>query len=413
MTASPIDMRLADSPLRRALRYPRFTRPAPSVLVLDGHYHLHRECVTALRRLGCEVIPVKVGATVRDTVRPLLLALVERRPDFILSINHIGFDDEGWLAGVLEEAELPIAVWYVDSPIFILNGRPFPAPRVTSLFLWERTLIPEMRRLGAEDLHFLPLATDAQAFSRPFRPALRPLSFVGDSMQHAQHKWRDRLGEEAQRRAHVLADRLLACERLDDLLVERSLCPSSSPGPWWDVYALATYSATAAYRLRLLRAVAPDLHVFGDAGWHPLLPQASCHEPVPYGPALADVYASSAITLNATSLQMPTAVNQRVFDAPVAGSFLLTDDREDLHEHFRVGTEVVAYRHPEALAELVRHFLPRELARRAIVARARARVLGEHTYEHRLSRLVGVMIRRHRVLGRPLPAIADPVEVAR
>jgi spore maturation protein CgeB len=387
-------LRLGDSQLKRALAYPKFRHDRPRVVVLDGNYHLHRECQAALGRLGCEVSAVKVGPACGDLLRELLGTLIERRPDLLLSVNQIGFDAEGVLGEILEETELPVAAWYVDSPLFILRGTPFPAARVSSVFLWERTLCAPLRALGVEDVSYLPLATDPLVFAPvPAPAATGPLSFVGDSMEHAREKWGRRLDRRGGLRAAALRDRLLRGERLDAILEADRLGRCERD---WDIVAHGTYTATAEYRLDLLRAVAgPELHLYGDPGWERLLPSARWRGPVEYGRAAAAVYAGSEITLNATSFQMPTAVNQRVFDVPAAGGFLLTDARDDLAELFEPGREAIAFRDSDELADLVRHYRAHPEERRAITTRARSRVLAEHSYEHRLSTLLAHVAERH------------------
>lgn len=57
----------------------------------------------------------------------------------------------------------------------------------------------------------------------------------------------------------------------------------------------------------------------------------------------------TAINVNQTSLQMRDAVNQRVFDCPAAGGFVITDNQPDLHEYFDVTREMVTY---DSLGEL-------------------------------------------------------------
>lgn len=173
--------------------------------------------------------------------------------------------------------------------------------------------------------------------------------------------------------------------------------PSTRPQDRWDIVALATWQATRRYRGDLLKGLAgADLHLFGDAGWPRLLPQASYRGPVRYGVDLAQVYGASTINLNATSLQMPTAINQRCFDVPAAHGFLLTDDQADVHLHFAVGQEAIVYRNADELKDLIAYYRSHDAERLRIVAQAHHRVLAEHTYPHRLQSLVTTLRDRHR-----------------
>lgn len=63
-------------------------------------------------------------------------------------------------------------------------------------------------------------------------------------------------------------------------------------------------------------------------------------------------------------MQMKGAVNQRVFDVPAAGAFVLTDWREQMDELFEPGKEIVCYREPGEVPELIRWWLAHPDARR-------------------------------------------------
>lgn len=105
--------------------------------------------------------------------------------------------------------------------------------------------------------------------------------------------------------------------------------------------------------------------------------------------------ARSRITLNRhINVAENNANNMRLFEATGVGAMLLTDRKDNLHELFDIGREVVAYSSKEEAAELVRHYLdhPEEAAQ--IAEAGQARTLREHTYAHRMQELVPIF-RRH------------------
>jgi len=112
---------------------------------------------------------------------------------------------------------------------------------------------------------------------------------------------------------------------------------------------------------------------------------------VDYHTELAAYYRDCPVNLNTTSVQMATTVNQRVFDCPAAGGFLLTDRQAHLQELFDVEREVVTYGTLDEARETLAWFRGRPAARKEIVARAQKRILGEHTYRHRLETLASVL----------------------
>ena len=70
---------------------------------------------------------------------------------------------------------------------------------------------------------------------------------------------------------------------------------------------------------------------------------------------------------------------------------MLTDYREQVENLFEPGREIVCYRSPEEAADLARYYLARPEARHAVAAAARKRILGEHSYEHRVRALAARM----------------------
>ncbi len=77
-------------------------------------------------------------------------------------------------------------------------------------------------------------------------------------------------------------------------------------------------------------------------------------------------------------------VNPRTFEVAACGAFQLVDERSELAELFATGTELAVFRRPEELPEMIEYYLSHEAERKAMAARARERVLREHTYEHRM-----------------------------
>jgi spore maturation protein CgeB len=152
---------------------------------------------------------------------------------------------------------------------------------------------------------------------------------------------------------------------------------------WLQSYCIHT--AGMLKRKRIIESLKSfSIELFGDAdGWQELVGDGfSIHPPVDYATKLPGVYSSISVNLNITSSQMSTAVNQRVFDIPVSGNFLITDYQKDLDELFDKD-EIVVYRSNEELAELYLRYRNDEHSRRRITQRARERILSEHTYIHR------------------------------
>lgn len=104
--------------------------------------------------------------------------------------------------------------------------------------------------------------------------------------------------------------------------------------------------------------------------------------------------ARSRITLNRhINVAENNANNMRLYEATGVGSMLLTDKKDNLHELFDVGREVVTYSSREEAAELARYYLehPREAE---VIARAgQLRTLRDHTYKSRMVELDSILSR--------------------
>ncbi|TVM19797.1 hypothetical protein DPQ33_00740 [Oceanidesulfovibrio indonesiensis] len=392
-------------------RYPKFRNEQPRMLLVTSQYFLMGEIEAACKRLGVPhrfvaILDEEIGTN--EFVEQLLTAVVEFRPDFVFTINHLGVDREGVLMELLDKLGLPLASWFVDNPHLILYLYKKVVSTRAAIFTWDADNLATLRQLGFDEVHYLPLATDPHRF-RPPNSAVKPLAdvaFVGNSMVFkVGHRMRvarppkplltryrqiaAEFGEHEERSVRRFLetehpDLAAHFESLDTL--ERRLA----------FEAMITWEATRQYRLSCLQGVM-DLNplIAGDRGWritlrHDPRPWRYHHE-LSYYADLPGFYPRVAVNFNATSKQMKGAVNQRVFDAPAAGAFVLTDWREQMDRLFEPGAEVVAYRSPEEAAELAQRYVRDEPARKKIAAAARQRILAQHTYDIRVSELLETM----------------------
>lgn len=102
--------------------------------------------------------------------------------------------------------------------------------------------------------------------------------------------------------------------------------------------------------------------------------------------------ARSRITLNRhINVAENNANNMRLYEATGVGALLLTDRKDNLHELFEIGKEIVAYSSKEEAEELVRYYLahPDEAAKIAMAGQKRT--LREHTYKARMVELTSIL----------------------
>ncbi len=137
-----------------------------------------------------------------------------------------------------------------------------------------------------------------------------------------------------------------------------------------------------------------DMRVFGyGAGSLPSTsPIRQCHGGEVWGLDMYRTLARSRITLNRhIDVAENYANNMRLYEATGVGAMLLTDRKDNLHELFDIGREVVAYSSKEEAAELVRYYLDHPEEAATIAQAGQARTLREHTYAQRMQELVLIL----------------------
>ncbi|MBF0481681.1 MAG: glycosyltransferase [Desulfovibrionaceae bacterium] len=397
-----------------AFGYKKFAAEAPRILLLQSGYFLYREIKAALGRLRWPLATVDIpsGAGATAFIERFLETVCDFKPDFALTVNHLGLDREGALTALLERLRLPLASWFVDSPRLILHDYSKLASPYAAIFAWDKGSLPGLKDFGFEHVAYLPLGTDEIRFApRPADPAspaspadsfLAAVSFVGDSMVRpvaqnaaklAGHPKLIALYRELARDYAVRPEREVR-ELLKARHPKAFAAYLALPGdePRLALELLVTWEATRITRLNLVKRLLPfSPLIVGDEGWKESLAGRGktwrWRGPVDYYRELPDLYRACDINFNCTSQQMKGAVNQRVFDVPACGAFVLTDEREQLAELFEIGKEAIVYRGPEEVEDLARYYLSHESERVAVAMAGRARVLAEHTYVHRLRTL--------------------------
>lgn len=386
-----------------ALKFKRIRRKEPpSALLFYGNFFCEEEIRGTLARGQARPSLFRYDEPQSGVAyeSALARAIQEGRPDYILSVNMKGFDGNGIVGSLSARFGVPVVVWFVDDPHPILLAQKAFVKNHFVALSWERAYLPWLGRQGFGACGYLPLAADPILFDAagPRGPAAE-IGFVGSSMGHrflgdiaAKFLWNSTLEPLVQGAARLLLEHRTTPVRQ---LLEQACREQKQSIPFSDdrnltwLLSYIIHTASMLRRKELVTACLPfGIHCFGDPeGWRELTGgKAACHPDIDYRTGLASVYRSLDITVNSTSCQMATAVNQRVFDVPLCGGFLLNDDQADLAELFE-HDEVALYRSEKDLLEQISFFKSHADVRARIAAKARSRVLSSHTYSHRLEQL--------------------------
>jgi hypothetical protein len=118
---------------------------------------------------------------------------------------------------------------------------------------------------------------------------------------------------------------------------------------------------------------------------------AKCYMGTAWGSDMYKILRRSLVTINHHGNVPAYANNMRLYEATGVGTLLVTDWKENLHEMFEPGKEVIAYRSPEECAELIQYYSEHEREREEIARAGQQRTLSEHTYQNRMQELLDII----------------------
>lgn len=376
---------------------------AEKVLILSGNFFLQEELKNACLQNGLSTVlfDPKQFEGILDYESNLQKILQKEMPDLVISVNMLGFDGSGILSDLTNKYYIPLAVWFVDDPRPILLHQQQFVKKNMFAFCWEKAYLPFLKTCGFAEAHYLPLATDPEMF-KPEGPVFHSthLGFVGSSMGKSflekitsKFLWKRELDP----LVRTIARKIISNSHCDiKKEIQQSCANLSFAYPytdnrnetWFQSYIIHT--ASMLKRKSLIESLIPSgIELFGDPeGWHLLCGDTIvCHPDIDYRHTLASVYRGITLNVNNTSCQMVSAVNQRVFDVPACGGFLLTDAQSDLLELFEKD-EVAQYDSLDELIEKISFFSVHPRERSLISSKARSHIIEEHTYSHRLKKIV-------------------------
>jgi spore maturation protein CgeB len=392
-------------------KYKKFIDSTTKVLFIDSAYVLTQECLTGLQEAGCEVKYIHIDSEKQSYdgfIKNFLTTVADFKPDFVLTINHLGFDQEGRLTELLSSIEMPFVSWFVDSPTVILTSFDQNISDFCNLFIWDSDYINELQDCGYSNVDYLPLATLPTLFKPLNIPYTSDVAFVGSSMIYSIHKNMKRMimRPDLLQLLEKTADRFLtmdtrnSVDAIEAIQSEGINYNFTSSDQKADFAAAVTWRATQKYRLSGLMKLAefnPTVH--GDPHWDFILDDRfRIEREIMYYQQMPQFYNSAKIQFNMTSRQMRYAVNQRVFDVPATQQFLLTDYKMQLEEIFDIGKDIICFEDIEEIPELIRYYLNNDNKRKEVSTRGYRTILNGHTYKHRLTKLVEIIRRRYKAI---------------
>jgi spore maturation protein CgeB len=318
-------------------------------------------------------------------------------------------DAAGALGKFLDKNNIIHCNWSVDDPFYeeIILTKKFRPARLRFDFVSDKGYVASMRERGYQ-AHFLPLAVDPSIFfpaaAQPDAPRLWKYEtvFVGNSylrqMDDMLKSSPDFVDMMIPFLGSVVRHYHENVEYDIEGHIERKIRSLRLPEGLSFEKAVYIAKHTAGYLgrkqivLQLVKRY-PGFMVFGEPGWLKELPPERLGT-AKYYDSLCDVYRSAKISVDINRMVIRNGFTQRAFDVPASGGFLITSAKPVVADYFVVDgkeKEIVVFRSSAELVKLIDYYLSHEEERLAIAERGRKKVLGAHTYDHRMAEMFGIL----------------------
>jgi hypothetical protein len=291
------------------------------------------------------------------------------------TVEHLDPDRAGWLERLVRrdlEHRLSAALDQQQSDLVLVAGQGVVPPEIVDRLRSGRAT-RWVQLLGESVADLKGAAREAMAYGDVF---------VGASGVAALF---DRL---AVKHAHYLA---VGC----DPSVHK---PLRARGPFRANVVFAGAATPRRERL-LAELVEFGLAVWGP-GWRKTTLKDYCRGELPNTEDFVRAYAGATVAVNVHRTggddkgAETTGVNRRTFEIAAIGVPQVVDGRGDLPQHFEDGPEVLVYTNASELRGQVKRALQEDKYRERLAANARQRALHEHTYMHRMHKLLSVVTGR-------------------
>ncbi|HEB56481.1 MAG TPA: hypothetical protein ENI98_09285 [Gammaproteobacteria bacterium] len=326
-------------------------------------------------------------------------------------MNNQGMEGNALLYAIADLKEIPLVNWYFDSPEFFPDSLLSTDPAFVCYAVIDNDHADYLRAKGNRNVVQIPIGVNRRRFEEAGQiPSTHEyqVSFVGKSglthisqiykeietgmggMPEPMRRGLDAIIEQAALRIHTNPG-MTARMVLNEIIAANPGFAQFGNHPQIRPRLLSIFDFSASFRLRrdTINAVSnAEVTIVGDRFWQThLRPNAKLLSSISYD-RIGTVYRNSDINVNVSRYQLIGSVNQRVFDVPVAGGFLLTDYKTDIDKLFELDREIICYSDGTELNEKVNYYLAHPEKRQSVIEQGRDRILQDHTYAKRLISLL-------------------------
>lgn len=384
----------------------RFQKEPFRVLVLSNGFFMFSRYAKAFMEYGYEVSVFtfrRYDNLVPNYYRSLTEAVDKVSPDFIFTINYIGFDDNGSLSAMFNLLEIPVFCYLIDHPSIILRKNEKNINDNVHLFVMDTNWIKNCSLVYNKIPVYLPIALNEEVLKFKFRKMDEkiPLSYYGKTFLEFIDEYSDDtfinegldvtetmnkiLHAQLKEPAKITLDVINDFEKDEKINLEFDTEVSRHR------FMLKVMMITDLYYRRyiLTNLLGKKILITGDIKWSKLFPEYElCLDIIKTHSDLLNLYYNSIITLSPMSVMLPNSPNQKILEAPFCDCFVLADYKKDIADMFKdVGFGYFdSIQNMENRAE---YYLANERERKKINKGMRETILQNHRYIHRINIIDG------------------------
>ncbi|MCD6459327.1 glycosyltransferase [bacterium] len=356
-----------------------------------GWPYILQDVIAGLHKLGHKVRVLHLTTAIRNF--EITSELIKNRPDFILLLDAIGF-----MPQLYEQEKIPYISWFFDNPFNWLKKQHISD--YYHIFLWDKSYVDNLKEIGFKNVYYLPLAANPDVFyPREKIDFLCDISFIGSSLYQPEPiVFSDKA---KQYFVNMLLN--LICENpstaLWDLieLINKKHKISfriDEPEKKYEFELFVQTISRSVYRTKIIEHLLRfNPWFYGDEGWRNLikLGQGVYKGKINNRIELPAVYTNSGININITVPQIRNSLSHRAFEIPACKGFVISDYRPEAEAFFKLDKEIVCFKNYKDLRDKISYFLKHPKERAQIAANGYKRVTQEHTYVHRLKKMISVL----------------------
>ncbi|MBZ0263628.1 glycosyltransferase [bacterium] len=380
----------------------KFRKELKRVLMVNNGNLFESELEQEFLRRGYEVLHMPARFGTKYLMDQSIQILEESKPSFVFSTNNLASDKTCIFPQICEKYGVSWGTWLLDDPRYILSTIEQQEPqRGRTAFCWDRNGVESWQEMGLGKAYPLPLCTDPNIFfpQDGIAELKDRVVFVGSPRFASSKGFFAAL--ETKDSAYTIAEHIkteiLETRKTPSLARIEKFIEQENFGDFRGemlrrLPAFITQIVNEHYRLNLLLELEEyNPIVFGN-GWDKLLPSSFDIRPsVDYYNNLPNIYASDAIHLSFTNMQMRAYPNQRVFDIGASGRFVLNDYLEGWEELFGNELNDLVYKTTDELKSKITFYLNHPEKRHELSNLLRQEVLEHHTIRHRVDRILEVL----------------------